>query len=207
MDTGLISTIILIGPLGAGKSTVGRLLAEKLGLPYCAVDAVRGAYYQKVGYDETAAAQIIASGQGIREVLRYSQPFEAQMVEMVLADHQGIIDFGASNSVYDDETLLARVERALAPYPQVILLRPSPDAAESAAILKERLIQMLTAAGKDFSDELFELNDYFVQHPANSRLAKRVIYTKDKTPEQICDEIVQVTAVPPPDIMQLRSLC
>ncbi|HRQ39060.1 MAG TPA: (d)CMP kinase [Chloroflexota bacterium] len=185
-------TIILIGPLGAGKSTVGRLLATRLGLPYCAVDVVREAYYRRVGYDETAAARITASGQGIWGVLRYSQPFEAQMVEMVLAEHDGVIDFGASNSVYDDEALLARVERVLAPYPQVILLRPSPDTAESAAILKERLIRMLTAAGREFSEELFVLNDYFLQHPANGRLAKRVIYTKDKTPEQICDEIVTV---------------
>ncbi|MCL4262255.1 MAG: shikimate kinase [Anaerolineae bacterium] len=187
-------TIILIGPLGAGKSTVGRLLAEKLALPFCSVDAVRGQYYQKVGYDETVAAQIAASGQGIRRVLRYSQPFEARMVEMVLAEHHGVIDFGASNSVYDDEALLARVERALAPYPQVILLRPSPDAAESTAILKSRLVRMLTAAGREFNDELFVLNDYFVQHPANRRLAKRVVYTKDKTPEQICAELVQIVA-------------
>ncbi len=188
------STIILIGPLGAGKSTVGRLLAEKLAVPFCSVDAVRGQYYQKVGYDETVAAQIVTSGQGIWGVLRYSQPFEARMVEMVVAEHDGVIDFGASNSVYDDEAALARVERALAPYPQVILLLPSPDAAESAAILKERLVRMLTAAGREFSDELFELNDYFVRHPANGRLAKRIIYTKDKTPEQICDELAQLVA-------------
>jgi hypothetical protein len=50
---------------------------------------------------------------------------------------------------------------------------------------------MLTEARKDYRDELFELNEYFVRHPSNHQLAKRVLYTKDKTPENICDEIVQ----------------
>ena len=181
------TTIILIGPLGAGKTTVGNLIAKKLGVPYCAVDTVRPAYYRKAGYDETAAA----SGKGVRDVMRYSKPFEARMVEMVLAEHHGVIDFGASNSAYDDPILLDQVEKALAPYPHVILLLPSPDADESAEILKHRLIRMLTEAGKEFTDELFELNDYFIRHPSNRRLAKQVIYTKDKTPEEICNEILK----------------
>jgi shikimate kinase len=185
------STIILIGPIGAGKSTVGRLLAEKLELPFCSLDDVRGAYYEKVGYDEILAAQIATSDEGIWGVLRYSKPFEAQMVEMVLADHHGVIDFGASNSVYDDPVLFAQVEDALASYANVVLLLPSPDLDESAEILKERLTRMLTEAGKGFTDELFELNEYFVKHPSNHQLAKLVIYTKDKTPEKICDELVQ----------------
>jgi shikimate kinase len=185
------AAVVLIGPLGAGKTTVGRLLAEKLDLPFCSVDQVRRDYYQQVGYDETLASQIAASGQGIRGLLRYSKPFEAQMVERILADHHGIIDFGASNSVYEDRDLFARVETALAPCPHVILLLPSPDLDESAEILKSRLIRMLTEAGKEFTDELFELNEYFVKHPSNHRLAKLVVYTKDRTPENICDELVQ----------------
>jgi CRISPR/Cas system-associated protein Csm6 len=118
------------------------------------------------------------------------------MVEMILADHpQTIIDFGASNSVYDDEQLLSRVKNALAPYPQVILLLPSPDTAESNQILKERLIKMLTEAGKSYSDELFELNNTFIQHPSNRLLAKKIVYTKGKTAETICAEIL--AALPP----------
>lgn len=99
------STIILIGPLGAGKTTVGHLLAEKLGLPFCPVDTVRWAYYEKAGYNKIVASQIAACEQGIRGVLRYSMPFDARMVEEVLADHHGVIVFGASNSVYDDQNL------------------------------------------------------------------------------------------------------
>jgi shikimate kinase len=182
--------IIFIGPLGAGKTSVGHLLAERLDLPFCSVDTVREAYYQELGYDQSLASRIAASGQGIRGVLRYSKPFEARMVEKVLADHHGLIDFGASNSVYEDPALFSRVENALAPYPNVILLLPSPDPDESVEILKYRLIRMLTEAGKEFTDELFELNEYFVKHPSNRQLAKLVIYTKDKTPEKICDEIL-----------------
>lgn len=186
------STIILIGPIGAGKTTIGHLLADSLNLPLCSVDEVRSAYYQKVGYDKSLVSTIAASEQGVRGVLRYSEPFDVQMVKMLLADFQrGIIDFGASNSVYDDKDLLAQVEAALASYPNVILLLPSPDKAESAEILKSRLTRMLTEAGKSFSDELFELNNYFIQHSSNYRLAKRIVYTKDKTPESIRDEIMK----------------
>lgn len=126
--------------------------------------------------------------------MRYSKPFEAQMIVQIVADHHDIIDFGASNSVYDDKVLLAQVENALAPYPNVFLLLPSADVDESAKILQERLIRMLDAAGKSYSDELFELNAYFIKHPANYQLAKQIIYTKDKTPDNICDEIVSKLA-------------
>ena len=191
------ATLILIGPLGAGKTTVGRLLADRLDVPFCSVDTVRPAYYQRAGYDEKAAAQIAASSQGIWGVMRYSKPFEAWMVERVVAEHHGVVDFGASNSVYDDPSLLARVEQALAPYPHVILLLPSPDLEESSAILKDRLIRKLTEAGRGYSKELFELNDYFLRHPSNRRFAKRIIYTRDKTPEDICAEILSEQAAAP----------
>ena len=34
----MINQIFLIGPMGSGKSTMGRLLAKKLGLPYFDLD-------------------------------------------------------------------------------------------------------------------------------------------------------------------------
>ena len=183
--------IILIGPLGVGKTTVGHLLADRLGIPLCSVDDVRSGYYEKVGYDKSLAETIGVTEQGVRGVLRYAEPFDVQMTKLLLTDFQrGIIDFGASNSVYSDQDLLTQVEHVLEPYPNVILLIPSPDKKESGEILKVRLIQMLTEEGKSFTHELFELNDYFIQHPSNYQLAKRIIYTKDRTPHLIRDEIV-----------------
>ena len=34
----MINQIYLVGPMGSGKSTMGRLLAKKLGLPYFDLD-------------------------------------------------------------------------------------------------------------------------------------------------------------------------
>jgi hypothetical protein len=180
-----------MGPIGVGKTTIGRLLVDRMGMPLCSFDDVRSIYYEKVGYDKSLASSIAVSEQGVRGVLRYAEPFDVQMIKLLLADFQrGIIDFGASNSVYEDKDLLTQVEDALEPYPNVILLIPSRDKKESAEILKIRLTKMLTEAGRSFTDELFELNHYFIQNPSNYQLAKRVIYTKGKSPEVIQDEIV-----------------
>ena len=186
------SSIILIGPIGVGKTTVGRLLAERLVLPLCSVDDVRSGYYEKVGYDKSRAASIGATEEEIRGVLRYAEPFDVQMIKMLLAEFQrGVIDLGASNSVFDNADLLTQVEHVLAPHPNVILLVPSRDKKESAGILKIRLTKMLAEEGKSFSDELFKLNEYFIQHSSNYQLAKQIIYTESKAPEIIRDEVIR----------------
>ena len=51
----MTTDIILIGPIGAGKSTVGSLLATRLGLSQCSMDEYRWGYYKEIGYDEKLA--------------------------------------------------------------------------------------------------------------------------------------------------------
>ena len=185
-------TIILIGPLGAGKTTTAHLLAHKLGLPHCSLDTVRWKYYEELGYDKALAAKLAQTARTVQDKMHYAKPFEAHAAERVLADHpHSVIDFGASNTVYEEPGLSARVEKVLAPYPNVILLLPTSDPDESAAILRARLTKMLKEKGEHIQDELFEYNSYFIKHPSSYQLAKIVIYTKDKTPEEICDEISQ----------------
>ena len=183
-------TIILIGPMSAGKSTVGQLLSEKLSISRHSVDEFRWDYYAEIGYDKDTASAI-GKAEGMAGLLRYWKPFEAYAVERMLADHSHcVIDFGAGHSVYEDEALFARVHQALAPYPYVILLLPSPDLEESIKIVNERFVQGAEAEGETISDEVLMINAHFVKHPSNQKLAKLIVYTNGKTPEETCDEIV-----------------
>ena len=182
--------VILIGPIGAGKSTLARLLSESLGLPRCCMDELRWPYMKEVGYDEAVQAQIKEQS-GWRGVFEYWKPFEAHMVERLLAEHPGhVIDFGASQSVYEDETDFSRVQRALAPYENVVLLLPSPDMDESVRLLKERVWDGV-AGGFDFQE-------HYVKHPSNHRLARIVVYTQGQPPEQTRDEILARITYPKP---------
>lgn len=188
----MTTTIILIGPMCAGKSTLASLLAQRLGLPRYELDELRWGYYEEAGFDHALAKQINESEAGTLGILRYSKPFEAYAVERVLADYDtGVIDFGAGHSVYEDEQLFGRVEQALAPYPYVVLILPSADLDESAAILNARFKELLLREVGMVDEGFFGVNEHFVKHPSNYRLAKLVVYTNGKTPEETCAEIVQ----------------
>ena len=182
------SDIVLIGPIGVGKSTQGQLLAERLTLPQCSMDKLRWDYYKEIGYDDAIAKQK-REAEGAWGIIRYWKPFEAHAVERLLADHRNcVIDFGAGHSVYEDPHLFQRVKQALAPYPNVVLLLPSSDLEESLRILNER--------NKELPDDIRRTNEHFVRHPSNYELAKITVYTKDKTPDQTCEQILGAISKP-----------
>jgi len=176
------SEIILIGPIGAGKSTVGKLLSEKLQLPQVEMDELRAKYYKEIGYDEELANSKRET-EGFWGLYQYWKPFEAYSVERLLSEHKNcVIDFGAGHSVYEDNVLFERVQNILLPYKYVILLLPSPDLDESINILNER---------EEFLREMkLNINEHFIKHHSNYVLAKYTVYTKEKTPKETCAEIL-----------------
>jgi Shikimate kinase len=175
--------IILIGPIGSGKTTVAELLSMRTGLPRRSMDELRWKYYDEIGYDIGLARQKRIE-EGFWGLYRYWKPFEAYGVKRLLSSFsECIFDLGGGHSVYDDATLSQQVRELLAPYSHVVLLMPSPDTEES--------IKILHARNKYDSDGQREVNEHLVRHQSNYNLAKHIVYTKDKAPEQICSEIIK----------------
>jgi len=177
------SEIILIGPRGAGKSTIAELLYERTFLPHRSMDLLRWKYYDEVGYDRGLASEKHAEG-GFWALYRYWKPFEAYAVKRMFEDfRECIFDLGASQSVYEDDELFEQVRNVLAPFPHIILLMPSPDKDESIRILNER--------NPYATSDQWEVNEHLVRHHSNYDLAKHIVYNKDKTPEETCEEVLQ----------------
>jgi hypothetical protein len=56
--------------------------------------------------------------------------------------------------------------------------------------VNQRFSELLVREVGKIDHELLQLNEHFVRHPSNHLLAKKTIYTEDKKPAEIADEII-----------------
>ncbi len=111
------------------------------------------------------------------------QPFYALAIHSLLTQPgEAIIDLESEYVAFEDAALLAKLKADFQPFPQVVLLLPSPDVEESARVLRQREMAEM--------DSVETMNAFFVDHPSNQALAKHTFYTNGKTPEQTSDEII-----------------
>lgn len=180
-------TIILIGPEGAGKSTIGRLLAKRFSIELYSLDRHRDELYAPYGYDKELAEKLFKE-EGIWSFWKYWSVFEFKAVCHILRNairpgdlfYGKVLDFGAGHSVYEDESELKDVASLMAPFPNVVLLIPCEDEEEALRIMEQRRGKAL------------ELNKLFVKHESNRFLAKHVVYTKDMTPDECEQQVVRL---------------
>lgn len=173
--------VILVGPVKAGKTTIGRLLAKRVDCPFISLDRWERTYTEALGFDPELAS-LIQTQRGDWAWYSYRRQYFAEALVRFLAEHTyGVLELGGGHPILPDAEKQAIVERALAPYRRVVLLLPTADLRESLTILKGR--QKPERLHPDLNEELLA-DDRFL------RLAKHVIYTQGKSPSESCAELL-----------------
>lgn len=178
--------IILIGPVGVGKTTVSKLLAERLKVPKVSMDDVLFDYFREVGFDENHWKQI-SEKLGRPAAYRYLKVFGSYGVKRILESHSGcIFDFGGGGVTGEFPDEFAAIKSALAGFKNVIHLIPTDNKAESLQYLYDRL---------KISPPGWTILEHLVFHHAHDELAKHTVFVKDKSPEELCQEILRIPSV------------
>ena len=177
-------TIILIGPARSGKSTVGAIVAEKLGIPNISLDAV-GYEFGKEIYIP-GDSKIVSDHLERHEFMEFfhcSRRYEFHAVKRTLETYDNcVIDFGAGHSVYDDPEQFEKIKNILGNYAFVFLLLPCEDPEEALAVMNSRT---------DFPLHL-ATNEFLLNHPSNYILADYTVYTDGCTPEETAETIIEI---------------
>ena len=173
------SNVVIMGPIGVGKSTIGQILAERTGKAFIDLDEQRSRFYAETDYSNEKAERLYLL-KGIRGWYRYQKPYELYSVRRILEEAKdSIIAFGGGQSDYEDEAQKNEFYGLMAPVAHSFLLLPFPDANASLKLLSGRI-------GKDEK----KLNRRFICSETSRSVAKHIIYTGEKTPGQIADEMM-----------------
>ncbi|WP_419993420.1 shikimate kinase [Streptomyces boninensis] len=159
--------VILIGPPGAGKSTVGALLAERLG----------------VTLRDTDADIEVAAGKPIPEIFyddgepRFRE-LERAAVRAGLAEHDGVLSLGGG-AIVDDGT-----RALLAGHPVVFLEVELADAVKRVGLDAPR--PLLAVNPRQAWRQLMEK-----RRPLYVEAARVTISTAARTPEEVAEAVLE----------------
>lgn len=183
----MTGTVVVIGPVAVGKTTVGRALAERLGRRFVDVDDdVAEAVYDELGmgYDVLFAR---ADRDGAVAAYRWWEPALVAAAERALRDHTGaVIAFGAGHAHFTQRPHADRVATLLEEA-TVVLLRAHADDDRAIELVRARSI-----SERDH-DWCYGDVDYiadWVRSDQNRRLADLEVVTDGNSLETIVEVIV-----------------
>ncbi|MGY1527411.1 shikimate kinase [Streptomyces sp. MN3] len=158
--------LVLTGPMGVGKSTVGQLLAERLG----------------VGYRDTDDDIVAAEGRAISDIfVEDGEPafraLEKEAVRQALASHHGVLALGGG-AVLDPDT------RALLAGERVAYLSMDVEEAVRRTGLGAARPLLAVNPRKQWR-ELMEARRHLYEETATA-----VVPTDGRTPEEVADAVL-----------------
>ncbi|MEU1090566.1 3-dehydroquinate synthase [Streptomyces sp. NPDC005892] len=167
--------VVLVGPMGVGKSTIGELLAELLGAPYRDTDAdvvaTAGKPISEIFFDE--------GEERFRELERHA-------VREAVAAHTGVLALGGG-AVLDADT-----RALLAGHAVVYLSMDVEEAVKRVGLGTAR--PLLAVNPRRQWREMMELRRHLYEE-----VARVTVATDDRTPEEIAREILDALELPERD--------
>ena len=174
------NSIALIGPDDVGKTTIGSLIAANLGQPFDTHRMMQIATKEPEYNDDVASNHY--SADGITSWYRYLLPMSLTALERDLSP-SGVVEVNGWYCDPNDVELFDRFRVVLSRFDHVVFLTPSVDVDRAYRTIQLRKQPLIN--GIPFSE-------HFITHPSNRALAKHVVYTKGKSPEETRDEILAV---------------
>ncbi|MFD9355313.1 shikimate kinase [Streptomyces sp. NPDC060031] len=158
--------VVLVGPMGSGKSTVGELLAQRLG----------------AAYRDTDADIVAAQGREISDIFvdegePYFRELERQAVAAAVAGHTGVLALGGG-AVLDEGT-----RALLAGLPVAYLSMDVEEAVRRVGLGAAR--PLLAVNPRRQWRELME-----ARRPLYTEVARVVVATDDRTPEEVAQAVL-----------------
>ncbi|MEV6160802.1 shikimate kinase [Streptomyces sp. NPDC052052] len=164
--------IVLVGPMGVGKSTVGELLADRLG----------------ASYRDTDADVVATAGKPIAEIFydegeEHFRELERRAVHTALAEHTGVLALGGG-AVLDDTT-----RALLADHPVVYLSMDVEEAVKRVGLNAAR--PLLAVNPRRQWRELMDARRHLY-----TEVARVTVATDERTPEEVAQAVLDALELP-----------